>query len=68
MFCNIEIKEKEVIISGDEEGFEALGHALLLKSKLQYNFCCVITSERSLPIKLLFEDEKDEKDPYISYR
>lgn len=49
--------ENEVLILGDQESLEALGHALLLKAKLGDNFRCTITDGINKPIRIFLREE-----------
>jgi len=47
----------EIIIIGEPENLEALGHALLLKAKLGKTFQCTIFDGTNIPIKIMSSDE-----------
>lgn len=47
----------EILILGEPENLEALGHALLLKAKMGKNFQCTIFDGTNIPIKIMSSDE-----------
>ena len=49
--------ETEVIILGEPQNLEALGHALLLKAKMGKNFQCTITDGINKPIRIVSSDD-----------
>ena len=53
----IEQLPDKIIIIGEPENLEALGHALILKAKLGKNLSCVITDGHNKPIQILSSDD-----------
>jgi hypothetical protein len=51
--------EDEVLILGEPQNLEALGHALLLKAKMGKNFQCTITDGTNLPIRIISSDDME---------
>ncbi len=55
----IVLTEEAVVILGEPQALEALGHALLLKAKMGKNFVCTITDGINTPIKIISSDDLD---------
>ena len=53
----IQCSETEIIIIGEPQNLEALGHALLLKARMGKNFQCTISDGTNKPIRIISSDD-----------